>query len=173
MHAWQAKREQESPAASSLPPPSSAPYDDLAVPSSARTCCRPSVPPSVRPSVRPSHLRRLGQWRRRGRRAAANGSARRAQNEGSRVKTNDFYSGNQSEEERPRRRGRRTDDGRTLATFASGATCGDFWLPNHERDYGASLSSPLSPYNTSLALRCFLDKKSVIFSVTNQRIIFG
>ena len=149
MHAWQAKREQKSPAASSspslLPPPSSAPYDDLAVPSSARTCCRPSV--------RPSHLRRLGQWRRRGRRAAANGSARRAQNEGSRVKTNDFYSGNQSEEERPRAAAAaaRTDDGRwrrlpreqPAATPGSQITSGVMKPP----------FPSLSRYNTSRALR--------------------
>ena len=88
---------------SSLSPSLSAPYDDLAVPTSVRAAhLLPPPPPPPSPSR--WHLRRLGQWRRRGGRGAANGSASRAQNEGSRVKTNDFYFGNQSEEELVARR---------------------------------------------------------------------
>ena len=94
-------------------PPSlrpSAPYDDLAAVPTSSSSLRRAL--HLLLPLSSSHLRRLGQWRRRGRRGAANGSASRAQNEGSRVKTNDFYFGNQSEEERAAAAGRRTAVGR-------------------------------------------------------------
>ena len=88
-----------------------------------------------------SHLRRLGQWRRRGRGAAANGSAPRAQNEGSRVKTNDFYFGNQSEEER--------GGGRTVGGHGDSRWC----RQDHRQGYFNLASGPLPSLSLSLSRR--------------------